>query len=88
MSDEGARIEQLLKEYEDLLNQLVESGRFVRFFTSNRVRKRLDQINSQLFKESLPIHNGLQSTKKKPKKKGNQMTKTFTCAYSKQENPN
>lgn len=69
VSDEGAKIEQLLKEYEDLLNQLVASQRFIRFFTSNRVRKRLDQLNSQLFKEASQINNDLQQNKKKDSRK-------------------
>jgi len=67
--DEGIKIEQLLKEYEDLLTQLVSSGRFLRFFTSNRVKKRLDQLNSSIFKEAFQISNGLQTLKKKPTKK-------------------
>lgn len=72
VADEGAKIEQLLKEYEDLLNQLVASQRFIRFFTSNRVRKRLDQLNSQLFREASQINNELQQKdgKKKASRKG------------------
>ncbi len=68
--DEGVKIEQLLKEYDELLVQLNSSGRFLRFFTSNRVRKRLDQINSQLHKETSQIFLGLQSNKKVGNKKG------------------
>lgn len=63
--DDGARIEQLLKEYEDLLVQLVNTGRFLRFFTSNRVRKNLDNINSQLHKEVSQIYLELQGSKRK-----------------------
>ena len=75
LHDDGARIEQLLNNYEDLLVQLVNTGRFLRFFTSNRVRKNLDQINSQLHKEVSLIFLGLQtnnrkSISKKPSGKG------------------
>jgi hypothetical protein len=63
--DEGVQIEKLLKEYEELLTQLVNTGRFLRFFTSNRVRKKLDQLNTQLHKEASSIFLGLQESRKK-----------------------
>jgi hypothetical protein len=63
--DEGVKIEQLLKEYDAFLTKLVASGRFNRFFTSLRVRKSLDQINSQLFKENSKISTELHAKRKK-----------------------
>eukprot|EP01118_Nematostelium_gracile_P014373 TRINITY_DN5580_c0_g2_i1.p1 TRINITY_DN5580_c0_g2~~TRINITY_DN5580_c0_g2_i1.p1 ORF type:complete len:186 (-),score=41.88 TRINITY_DN5580_c0_g2_i1:15-542(-) len=69
ISDEGARLEQLVKTYEDLLVHIVSTGRFLRYFTSNRVRKNLDNINSQLFKEVTQISNALKENKIKNSKK-------------------
>src|SRR5690606_10093779 len=66
--DDGVRIEQLMKAYEDLLNQLISTRLFIRFFTSNRVRKSLDQINSQLHKEVSQIFLGLQANRRNSKK--------------------
>lgn len=65
IEDEGVKVEQLMKTYDDMLVQLVNTGRFLRFFTSNRVRKNLDQINTQLHKEVSQIFLGLQENKRK-----------------------
>eukprot|EP01119_Soliformovum_irregulare_P004920 TRINITY_DN1612_c0_g1_i3.p1 TRINITY_DN1612_c0_g1~~TRINITY_DN1612_c0_g1_i3.p1 ORF type:complete len:1090 (-),score=261.69 TRINITY_DN1612_c0_g1_i3:218-3487(-) len=69
IADEGARIEELLKIYEELLTQLANTQRFLRFFTSNRVRKNLDQINSQLHKEISEIFVKMQATRRQSSKK-------------------
>lgn len=69
VSEDGVTLEKLLKEYEDLLVQIVNTQRFFRFFTSNRVRKKLDQINCQVHREVAQIFIGLQE-KKKIKKSG------------------
>ena len=63
--DEGVQAEKLLREYEELLIQLSSTGRFLRVFTSNRVRKKLDQLNTQLHKEASAIFLGLQEFRKK-----------------------
>jgi hypothetical protein len=73
--DEGLKIELLMKGYEDLLNQLVSTGRFLRFFTSNRVRKNLDNINSQLHKEISQLFLSLQANRRNSKKGSKKMSK-------------
>jgi len=55
-------------EYSDFLNELINIGRFLRFFTSNRVRKRLDHINTQIYKEATDIYLELQQKAKTAKK--------------------
>eukprot|EP01114_Cavostelium_apophysatum_P017825 TRINITY_DN5379_c0_g1_i6.p1 TRINITY_DN5379_c0_g1~~TRINITY_DN5379_c0_g1_i6.p1 ORF type:complete len:1028 (-),score=216.85 TRINITY_DN5379_c0_g1_i6:67-3150(-) len=68
IADEGLKIERLIRDYEDLLVQLVNTQRFLRFFTSNRVRKNLDQINSQLHKEIAQVFLGMQEKRKGARK--------------------
>lgn len=69
VTDDGSRIESLLKDYDDLIVQLANTQRFLRFFTSNRVRKKLDQINTQLHKEASEVYLGLQENRKKQSRK-------------------
>lgn len=74
--DEGILLENLIKEYEELLKQLINSGKFLRFFTSTRVRKKIDQINAQLHQECSKIFLGIQENKKKKSKSTNKKLKT------------
>jgi len=66
------KIESLMKEYEDLLVQLANTQRFLRFFTSNRVRKRLDQINTQLHREISQLFLAMQALKRTSTKNSSQ----------------
>lgn len=86
VSGDGIQIENLLKQYDDLLTQLVNTQRFLRFFTSNRVRKNLDYINAQLHREAQQIYLGMQAirkakgkTPKKPLRTEVEMAKQSEC---------
>lgn len=68
LPDDGAELEKLLVEYEQILVQLNNSGTFARFFTSNRVRHKLDKVNAQIHKQAAIIYLGLEAAKK-PKDK-------------------
>ncbi len=68
--EEGVYIESILREYEDFLINLVNTGKFLRFFTSNRVKQRLDKLNTKLYKEAIILSLELKNKKpKKPEKK-------------------
>ena len=51
MNADLSLVARYLNEYYDLLQQLVSENRFARFVTSNRVRKKLELLNSNLHTE-------------------------------------
>eukprot|EP01117_Protostelium_nocturnum_P011598 TRINITY_DN4211_c0_g1_i1.p1 TRINITY_DN4211_c0_g1~~TRINITY_DN4211_c0_g1_i1.p1 ORF type:complete len:1097 (-),score=260.76 TRINITY_DN4211_c0_g1_i1:80-3370(-) len=68
---ESKHLEAIMIEYSEFLEELIQIGRFLRFFTSNRVRKRLDHINTQIYKDATEIYLELQQKAKSAKKGAN-----------------
>jgi hypothetical protein len=75
LPDDGVELENHLDQYEVLLNQLNQSGLFLRFFTSNRVRHKLDRLNAQIHKSTAKIYIALEANKK-PKDKDKKTKKS------------
>ena len=67
VQDEGKRVEKLIKELEELLVNANKQDKFQRLFGNIRVRKGLDRLNSQLYKEIAQITSSIPKVKPKPK---------------------
>merc|ERR1719197_16887 len=67
MNADLSLVARYLNEYYDLLQQLVSENRFARFVTSNRVRKKLELLNSNLHTEVAKIFMRLRTERRTPR---------------------